>query len=61
MAYLHVHPTDDNQNPNGAIRFTAEFPTAGVYRLFMDFSHEGIVHTAAFTAIVQTSASSGGH
>jgi hypothetical protein len=54
MAYLHVHPTDDSQGADGAILFTAEFPTAGVYRLFMDFSHEGVVRTAAFTVVVPT-------
>ncbi|MEO8695555.1 MAG: hypothetical protein ABI658_18680 [Acidimicrobiales bacterium] len=53
MAYLHVHPTDEHQGANDAIRFTAEFPTAGVYRLFMDFSHEGVVRTAAFTVAVE--------
>jgi hypothetical protein len=70
MAYLHVHPTDEHQGANDAIRFTAEFPTAGVYRLFMDFSHEGVVRTAAFTVAVQAStaltpttshAATGGH
>jgi len=59
MAYLHVHPNGGNRDADGAIRFTAEFPTAGVYRLFMDFSHEGVVHTAAFTVDVRTSASPG--
>jgi len=53
MAYLHVHPTHDDQSADGTIGFTAEFPTAGVYRLFVDFSHEGVVHTAAFTVDVR--------
>jgi hypothetical protein len=26
-----------------------EFPTEGRYRLFLQFKHEGKVHTAAFT------------
>ena len=26
-----------------------EFPTAGSYRLFLQFKHEGDVHTAEFT------------
>jgi hypothetical protein len=43
MAFLHVHPADDG------VRFTAEFPTAGRYRLFLQFKHEGRVHTVAFT------------
>ena len=54
MAYLHVHPMDSNQSAAATIVFTAEFPTAGVYRLFMDFSHEGVVRTAAFTVVVPT-------
>jgi hypothetical protein len=43
MAFLHVHPMDDG------VRFAATFPTAGRYRLFLQFQHEGRVHTAAFT------------
>jgi hypothetical protein len=44
LAFLHVHPTDTD----GAA-FAATFPTAGRYRLFLQFQHEGRVHTAAFT------------
>jgi hypothetical protein len=43
LAFLHVHP-DKN-----SLRFMAEFPTAGKYRLFLQFQTEGRVHTAAFT------------
>ena len=43
MAFLHVHPMDDG------VRFAATFPTAGRYRLFLQFQHEGRVHTVAFT------------
>ena len=59
MAYLHVHPTDGSESTDGPIRLTAEFPTAGVYRLFLDFSHGGVIRTAAFTVIVETTASPG--
>ncbi|MEU4692577.1 hypothetical protein [Actinoplanes sp. NPDC023714] len=45
LAYLHVHPTD----PDG-LAFHAEVPSAGVYRLYLDFQHDGEVHTAEFTA-----------
>ena len=31
------------------IAFTAEVPTAGTYRLFLDFRHGGARHTAVFT------------
>ncbi len=43
LAFLHVHP-DEN-----ALRFMATFPTAGNYRLFLQFQTDGRVHTAAFT------------
>jgi len=45
LAFLHVHPTDEGEG----IAFEAEFPTAGSYRLFLQFKHEGRVHTVAFT------------
>jgi hypothetical protein len=43
LAFLHVHP-DEN-----SLKFMATFPTAGRYRLFLQFQVEGRVHTAAFT------------
>jgi hypothetical protein len=43
LAFLHVHP-DENR-----LKFMAEFPTAGTYRLFLQFQTGGRVHTAAFT------------
>jgi hypothetical protein len=43
LAFLHVHPDEDR------LRFEAEFPTAGAYRLFLQFKTDGRVHTAAFT------------
>ena len=46
MAFLHVHPMDDG------VRFAATFPTAGRYRLFLQFKHEGRVQTVAFTQVV---------
>ena len=50
LAYLHVHPTQGESMP--AVTFTAEFPTAGLYRLFFDFSVDGTVRTASFTVDV---------
>ena len=48
LAFLHVHP-DEN-----SLKFMATFPTAGNYRLFLQFKTEdGRVHTAAFTQEVQ--------
>jgi hypothetical protein len=43
LAFLHVHPDESS------LRFMAQFPTAGRYRLFLQFKSEGRVHTAAFT------------
>jgi hypothetical protein len=43
LAFLHVHP-DEN-----SLKFMAAFPTAGTYRLFLQFQTDGRVHTAAFT------------
>jgi hypothetical protein len=48
LAYLHVHPVDGPPGPT--VTFHAEPPTAGRYRLFLDFAHGGRVHTAVFTA-----------
>ncbi|MCU1628277.1 MAG: secreted protein [Pseudonocardia sp.] len=53
LAYLHVHPDgspgDGATPPGPRIRFVAEVPSAGGYRLFLDFQHGGAVHTAEFT------------
>jgi hypothetical protein len=42
LAFLHVHPT-------AGVAFEATFPTAGAYRLFLQFQHAGEIHTVAFT------------
>jgi hypothetical protein len=55
-AYLHVHPTEA-ASPE-AVTFAVHASTAGAYRLFFDFQHQGVVRTAAFTLDVPTSASS---
>ncbi|BDM69307.1 hypothetical protein HEK616_27940 [Streptomyces nigrescens] len=53
LAYLHVHPNgapgDGKTKPGPEVSFTAMAPSAGAYRLFLDFRHEGKVRTAAFT------------
>jgi hypothetical protein len=44
LAFLHVHPDEHR------LRFMATFPTAGTYRLFLQFkTDDGRLHTAAFT------------
>ncbi|MEU9700001.1 hypothetical protein [Streptomyces sp. NPDC047981] len=47
LAYLHVHPNEGGPGP--VVSFTATAPSAGSYRLFLDFQHGGKVRTAAFT------------
>ena len=53
LAYLHVHPAGepgDGVTPAGpGITFYATAPSAGDYRLFLDFQHAGVVRTAEFT------------
>lgn len=53
LAYLHVHPGgapgDGATAPGPDVSFTATAPSAGTYRLFLDFKHQGTVRTAAFT------------
>ncbi|MFH9069975.1 hypothetical protein [Streptomyces alboflavus] len=53
LGYLHVHPEgepgDGTTAPGPEIAFMAVAPTAGTYRLFLDFQHDGVVRTAEFT------------
>lgn len=57
LAYLHVHPDGepgDGKTPAGpTITFYAEVPTAGTYRLYLDFKHGDVVRTAEFTAVAE--------
>ncbi|MGI8798126.1 MAG: hypothetical protein ACR2GE_02325 [Pseudonocardia sp.] len=58
LAYLHVHPDgapgDGRTAAGPEIVFIAEVPSAGSYRLFLNFQHAGVVRTAEFT--IQTGA-----
>jgi hypothetical protein len=53
LAYLHVHPAgepgDGTTAPGPDITFAATAPSAGTYRLFLDFRHGDVVRTAEFT------------
>ncbi|MET8355379.1 hypothetical protein [Micromonospora sp. NPDC005171] len=55
LAYLHVHPDgtpgDGRTQPGPAVTFLADVPSAGSYRLYLDFRHGGRVHTAEFTVV----------
>jgi hypothetical protein len=46
LAYAHVHPLGYHA---GTVTFDATLAAQGRYRLFLDFKHAGVVHTAAFT------------
>ena len=46
LGYLHVHPLESEPGPE--IPFVVEVPSAGGYRLFLDFKHDGVVRTAEF-------------
>ncbi|WKN60421.1 hypothetical protein R1X32_04440 (plasmid) [Rhodococcus opacus] len=53
LGYLHVHPDghpgDGVTAPGPGINFVVTTPSAGDYRLFLDFQHDGVVRTAEFT------------
>jgi hypothetical protein len=55
LAYLHNHPAqhaEPGMEGGPSISFGTTFPTAGTYRLYLDFQHAGAVHTAEFTVQV---------
>ncbi|WP_167477933.1 hypothetical protein [Nocardia arthritidis] len=58
LAYLHVHPEGEiGRTPAGPeVAFHAQAPSAGDYRLYLDFVHHGAVHTAEFTVESATAA-----
>lgn len=53
LAYLHVHPDgtpdDGTTRPGPEVVFHTAVPSEGRYRLYLDFQHQGVVRTAAFT------------
>jgi hypothetical protein len=63
LAYLHVHPDgapgDGRTQPGPGITFRAGFPSAGSYRLYLDFKHRDVVRTAEFTVVA--SGATGAH
>jgi hypothetical protein len=48
LAYLHAHSVERSGGA-GPITFVVDYPSAGRYRLFLQFRHETKVHTAEFT------------
>jgi hypothetical protein len=63
LAYLHVHPAGepgDGKTASGPdVEFQAIAPSAGPYRLFLDFKHAGRVRTAEFTVLASGSSPTG--
>lgn len=59
LAYLHVHP-DGAATAGPEIRFGTEVPSAGTYRLYLDFRHGDVVRTAEFTVATSGVASNPG-
>lgn len=51
LAYLHTHPSPTDEP--GRIPMATTFPSPGNYRLFLQFQHDGVVRTAAFTVEVR--------
>ena len=48
LDYTHAHPVEsDRDRPRHPVR--RDLPQRGRYRLFLEFEHDGAVHTAVFT------------
>jgi hypothetical protein len=50
LAYLHIHP--EPALVDGAAKFWVAAPSAGTYRMFLNYRTDGVVHTAAYTVVV---------
>ena len=51
LAFTHLHPRGAVNGDHGGptLSFAADLPTAGTWRLFLQFQTGGVVHTAAVT------------
>jgi hypothetical protein len=49
LAFLHVHPEEQASAGGAGPAFATTFPSAGRYRLFLQYKSGGRVETAAFT------------
>ena len=52
LEYVHAHPVE-TPGTGPVVPFDVTFPTGGRYRLFVEFEHDGAVHTAVFTVGVE--------
>lgn len=59
LAYLHVHPEASDAGPE--VPFGVELPSAGGYRLFFDFKHDGVVRTAQLAVRAHAGGGNHGH
>ncbi|CAM3812986.1 hypothetical protein [Nocardiopsis rhodophaea] len=64
LAYTHIHPNgrpgDGQTAPGPRIGFAAQVPSPGHYRLYLNFRHDGKIHTAEFTAVAGDVGDAGG-
>jgi hypothetical protein len=52
LAHLNVRPVAGPRQDT-AIDFEADVPTAGYYRMFLEFQHHGQLRTVQFTALAR--------
>jgi hypothetical protein len=50
LGYLHIHP--ESALVDGAAKFWVAAPSAGTYRMYLNYQADGVVHTAVFTVEV---------
>lgn len=57
LEFLHTHPVDEHMvNQTGTVNFAVTFPTAGTYKIFSQFQHEGDILTTDFVITVESRA-----
>ena len=53
LDYIHTHALESaSSSQNGTINFHVEFPSAGKYKVFMQFQHQGKILTSRFVVSV---------
>lgn len=56
LEFLHTHALDENTvNQDGKVDFAVKFPTAGKYKVFVQFQHQGKVITSDFVVTAEAS------
>lgn len=57
LEYIHTHALESaTATQDGHINFHVVFPSAGRYKVFMQFQHKGAVHTSPFVVTVADTA-----